>query len=563
MNASIERVLQSDPNLPIDSFVEHLESDLFPAEMASAALADYIRQKYRGRRIDVVIAIADPALQFVLDHRDELFRGAPIVYSGVAVPNAGSANAIDGLTGVLRGVAYAETLKLALELHPSTEQVFVIGSSNDEQVVGSIRSELHEFSERIRLTYVAESTVPRLIDAVRAIPTGSLILYIFFDDEGSGTRRYEIDQIAQIVASAARVPVYGTNERYVGTGVVGGVVRGVRETGTRVGEIALQILRGARVGDMPIEDARLVPTFDSRQVRRWNIDLSRLPAGSDIRFRTPTVWESYKEYVAGTVIFVSAQMLLIAGLLAQRAKRRRAEQTIRAREATLRASYERIRQLAGTLISAQEGTRADIARDLHDGVCQDLAYLSIAIDRIKNAAGRVGDPQIQQALAKLQTDTLAASEGIRRLSHDLHPATLRLLGLAPALAAHCTEFQSRHRVRVAFRAEGDCRDLRPEVAVCLFRITQEALRNAVAHGGAQQLAVLVARHGEFFELAVSDDGRGFDVEAVRNGGGLGLVSIEERARVIGAEVQIVSGVGQGTTIRVRGPAEGVEPSVAP
>jgi signal transduction histidine kinase len=92
--------------------------------------------------------------------------------------------------------------------------------------------------------------------------------------------------------------------------------------------------------------------------------------------------------------------------------------------------------------------------------------------------------------------------------------------------------------------------------VCLFRIAQESLRNAVVHGDAKRLQVSLARSGEHIELTVTDDGCGFDVEAVRRtSSGLGLVSMEERARGIGADVQIVSGVRQGTTIRVRGLAD--------
>ena len=97
--------------------------------------------------------------------------------------------------------------------------------------------------------------------------------------------------------------------------------------------------------------------------------------------------------------------------------------------------------------------------------------------------------------------------------------------------------------RCVFRADGDFGDIRPDVALCLFRIAQESLRNAVVHGDAKRLAVSLARSGEHIELAVTDDGRGFDVEAVRRtSSGLGLVSMEERARMVGADVQIVSGV---------------------
>ena len=311
----------------------------------------------------------------------------------------------------MRGVAYAETLKLALALHPSTEQVFVIASSPDGQVVKSVQAELGDFSQRIRLTYLDERTVPRLIDAVRAIPPRSLILYIWFTEDTSGPSRYDDEQIARLVAEAAPVPVYGTNERYVGTGVVGGVLRGTRETGARVGEMARQILHGARAEDIPIENARLVPTFDWRQLRRWGINLSRLPPGSDIRFRTPTAWESYKEYIIGTVIVVSAQLLLIAGLLVQRARRRRAEETIRAGEATLRTSYERIRQLAGKLINTQEATRAVIARDLHDGVCQELVGVSMAVGSLKSSSGHIQDAQPSRPCRSSRTKRGRSAKG--------------------------------------------------------------------------------------------------------------------------------------------------------
>ena len=400
VTAAIQKSLTSDPDLKIDYFVEYLESGVFAPEDASQALRDYIHRKYRGRRIDLVIAIADPALRFVLDHRAELFPDAPIVFSGVALPETIDRSAGAGVTAVMRGIAYAETLKLALQLHPSTERVFVVAKLPDSQVVNSVKAELRAFSGRVQLTYLDEETLPRLLAAVKAVPSRSLILYILRyvpDDPNSIT--YSVDAV-RLLAEVSPVPVYGTNERYVGSGIVGGVVRRNYETGARVGEIARQILRGARAQDIPIENARLVPIFDWRQVRRWGIDPSRFPPESDIQFRTPTVWESYRGYIIGTVAVVTAQLLLIAGLLAQRARRRRAEETILAREATLRTSYERSRQLAGRLINAQEAARAGIARDLHDDVCQQLTCLSVTVSGLKKFLGRHSGPSNAAGLCK-------------------------------------------------------------------------------------------------------------------------------------------------------------------
>jgi signal transduction histidine kinase len=122
-------------------------------------------------------------------------------------------------------------------------------------------------------------------------------------------------------------------------------------------------------------------------------------------------------------------------------------------------------------------------------------------------------------------------------------------------SSHCTEIEKQHDAQVRFATEGDLRQIPPDVALCLFRIGQEALRNGIVHGHARQLAVSVARSGGHIELTVTDDGRGFDLDAVsRSGGGLGLVSMEERAHALGGNVDIVSRVGAGTTIRVRVPA---------
>jgi two-component system sensor histidine kinase UhpB len=226
-----------------------------------------------------------------------------------------------------------------------------------------------------------------------------------------------------------------------------------------------------------------------------------------------------------------------------------------AREHSLRTSYQRSRQLAGRLINAQEVARAELARELHDGVCQELVAVSLSVNSLKSSSGDIQDAQTQQALSKLHDETINTFEGVRRLSHDLHPASLQLLGLPAALRAHCSEVAKRYRVEVAFKMMGDLGDVHPDIAVSMFRIAQESLRNGIVHGEAQRLALSLARSGNHIELTIFDDGRGFDLEAARrDGGGLGLVSMEERAHAVGGDVQIVTEPHKGTTIRVRCPA---------
>jgi len=552
MNAAIRQTFGASA-VTVDYFPEYLDvSERFPMEPASLALADYIRAKYRGRCIDLVIAFSNPALQFALDHQDDLFHGAPIVFGATPLED-NAALATRRATGIRVGAAYSETLKLALELQPATQHVFVVAKSPDRAGIEAVSQALRDYEDRVRVTYVDEDSVPRLVAAIKAVPPRSLVLYIWHWQEDPGTLTF-IDTFAPLVAAASPVPVYGTSDLYLGSGIVGGVVRRTSETGHRLAEMALQILNGARPQDIPIQSAQLVPTFDWRQLQRWGIDASRLPPGADIRFRAPTAWESYRPYFVGTVAVMAGQLLLITGLITQRARRRGAEQTVRLREETLRASYQRIRQLADGLITSEESTRAAIARDLHDHVGQALVGLSMAVCSLKRSLSRGRDPQMQEALSDLEQQALSVVDRVRRLSRDLHPATLALVGLAAALKAHCIEVEQRHDVQVSFATEGDLEQIHPDVALSLFRIAQEALRNAAVHGDARRLAVDVARapaDGRI-TLTVADDGCGFDLEGVRgHGWGLGLLTMEERARLICGTLSINTSPGAGTTIRVR------------
>ena len=390
-----------------------------------------------------------------------------------------------------------------------------------------------------------------------------MLLYARYSPTTKGRVIFPDEMLPQFVESSP-VPIYSAIETNLAHGVVGGMMRGEVASALRLAETTLRILEGEKPENIPIEATRMSPIFDWRQLQRWGIDESLLPQGADIRFREQTFWELYRNYVIVAVAIVIAQLLLITGLLTQRARLRSAHDTIRARETSLLSSYERIKQMAGRLIHAQEAARAEIARDLHDDICQRLAHVAIGVTTLRTATGDVQDAKTQEGFAELDRDTRNTFDGIRRLSHELHPATLRLLGLVPALRSHCAEVAKRHEVEVLFTAGEEIGRMHPEVAVCLFRIAQESLRNGISHGGATKLTVKLERAGDAVALTVIDNGRGFDVDAVRaSGGGLGLVTMEERVNLVGGTMSVSSEVGGGTTVQVRAPARVTAPERAP
>jgi len=553
IDVAIRKTLTANPEVPVYYFAEYLESETFPSDAATLAFRDYLQHKFQAHRIDLVLATTTATLEFAVEHRAELFPDVPIVFSAGAVPE--SMRGVPGMTGLTSDVSFAPTVELALKLHPRTTRLFVVGqtptmSGYDER----LRTALNRFSPQVEIVYNQERTLPGLLAAIKKLPPQTVIFFTRFVPEGDVGKIMYSDEVARRMYEISPVPIYSSTDFYLGSGVVGGVMRNSSSTGVRVAEIANRVLAGTRPEDIPVEAVPMVPTFDWRQLQRWGISTSLLPVGSDVEFRVPSAWEAHRDVILGSGVIVTVQLLLIGGLLAQRVKRRSAENAIRASEASLRTSYERIRQLAGRLINAQEAARAGLARDLHDDICQQLVYISATINELKHSSGRVKDQQTQHAFIKLEKETNAIFDNIRRLSHELHPSTLQLLGLASTLKAHCKELEARQDVHVNLTTQGDLRQLHPDIAVCLYRIAQEALRNGMVHGRARNFIVSISRSDEAVKLAVSDDGKGFVLDSARRtGSGLGLLSMEERAHAIGGDMAVVTAPGQGTTIRVTVP----------
>ena len=258
--------------------------------------------------------------------------------------------------------------------------------------------------------------------------------------------------------------------------------------------------------------------------------------------------ESHSLLIASAALLILLQVTLIALLLAQQARRRRVEDAARAQEDALRASDGRARRLAGRLITAQESERKRIARDLHDGLCQEVAGVSVALGHLKSHRGTVQDQAVQEVLSTLQQRMKYLAESARLLSHHLHPSVLQHVGLVAAVDGLCADTERQSGMRVLFNGAADLGKLSADVELCLFRITQEALRNAFAHGCARRASVSIGRSGQSLELMVVDDGKGFDVGRARQNGGLGLLSSEERARLVGGVLTVESHAQQGTMV---------------
>jgi signal transduction histidine kinase len=221
------------------------------------------------------------------------------------------------------------------------------------------------------------------------------------------------------------------------------------------------------------------------------------------------------------------------------------------READLRVSYERNRALAGRLIASQELERERIARDLHDDLSQKLAVLNIDLDQLTRRL-ETDAPHLVAAAQETSRRAGEIASDVHDLSHQLHPSRLKVLGLIQAMQGVCRDVGNQHGITVDFSHEGVPPGVSPATSLCLYRITQEALHNVAKHSGARRAAVRLSREQGQLYLQIADQGVGFEPGSF-DGGGLGLVSMNERVNHLGGRLIIRSAPGAGTRIGVRVP----------
>ena len=211
---------------------------------------------------------------------------------------------------------------------------------------------------------------------------------------------------------------------------------------------------------------------------------------------------------------------------------------------------ESLSSMSRKLIETQEQERSRIARELHDDINQQLALLAVELDQLD----RSGFPkQVYGLIQGFKQRIMGIATAVQAISHQLHSSKLEYLGLAAAAKSYCREMSEMHHVRIDFTHNGVPRNLPAEVALCLFRVLQEALQNAVKYSGIDHFEVGLSGTATDIWLRVRDFGRGFDVEDGIKSGGLGLVSMRERVNLVNGEIVINSKPMAGTEIEVHVP----------
>jgi signal transduction histidine kinase len=519
----------------VDYYSEYIDRPRFSDPGYQTAFHDFLQHKYQGQRFDLVVAMQDNAIEFVKANRNALFVDTPVVFFANHDPGP-MANA----TGIVVQIRFEDSVEFATTLQPDVERVFVVSGAGpaEKAYEAEARTQFERDQPRLTFTYLSGLPTKDLESQLKVLPPKSIVYVLLVYQDGAGQNFHQREYVERVTAAAA-APTYSWVDSTIGYGVVGGSVLSLEKELDAIAMLARRVLNGEAAGAIPRSAPDVtVRQVDWRQLRRWNISESRLPPGTLVRFKEPDVWERFKRYIVGAVIVLVGQSLLIGGLLIQRTRRRQAE--------------ERTRDLGGRLLLAQEDERARIARELHDDVSQQLALLTLELDLLRTAAPGDADNCANDAFDRAQIIASSIHGVLRRL----HPTRLKMLGLVAAIEGLCRDL-SQPNFTIDFAHNNVPPALSDEIGLCLFRVAQEAIQNAMKHSEAHHASVQLHGDARQLKLMIGDDGVGFEVDAAW-GAGLGLVSMRERLELVDGVLHIHSEPGGGAWLTAIVPVRAIE-----
>ena len=560
----VNTLIASSPE-PIDVYRESMDLSRFDSAAYRTLLRDYLRTKYSGKKIDVVVSVLGTSLRFLLSEGDPVFPGAPIVFCGLDRRELSSQQLPSNVTGVLLKREFLPTLELALRLHPDTKRVvFVAGTSEfNSRLVEQAKLDFRAVEDRVEIAYVTKLPLNKLLTELSQLPPHSIILYSTLFRDGSGEAFVPHD-IAKRISAAANAPVYGFLDQYLGLGIVGGNLYSLKRVGEETAKLTLQILSGVQPSALPpLEPGTSKMLFDARQLQRWGISDSQLPPEAVVMFRPrslSTLWDDYRIYATGALVIVALLTLLIVALLLERFWRRRAEAEVQ----------ERRKEVTHL-------TRVAILGELSGALAHELNQPLTAILSNAQAAQRllaetpVDLDEVREILSDISNDDKRAGDVINRLRVLMKKGEAKLLPLNlndlanDVLELAHSELVERN-VALATRLAPGLPDIRgdrvqlQQVLLNLIMNACEAMSDTDSRD--RSLAVSTARDGDSnLRLTVADRGPGISSDLVdrifepfvttkAQGLGLGLSICRSIVAAHGGKLWVVNNPDRGASFLV-------------
>ena len=369
-------------------------------------IVDYIRSIFVERaKPDLIIAAAGPAARFARTYRPQLFPDTPLLFAAVDQRLLQDAPVGTNEAAITVVNDFPRVIDEILQLLPQTKQVFMVSGSGE--ISRFWRRELAEqfrrFHDRLTFVWSEELSLPEILRRCASLPRDSAIFYVTFGTDAQGGAYADERLLADLQANA-NAPLFGVQSVYLGSGVVGGTMMSIESLAQNTAGVAIRLLNGESPSSINVPPQRPgQPTFDWRELQKWGIPESRLPPGSVVRYRAPSLWNAYRGTVLSAIGVLAVQSLLIVGLLHQRRARRRAESESRTNLALAADASRRLTMSALT---------SSIAHELGQPLSSMIHNAQAG--RMMITADRSTPDEIGEILSDIETEGVQATQIIDR-----------------------------------------------------------------------------------------------------------------------------------------------------
>ena len=559
---AMKRRLTERSREPLEFYTEFLDLGRFPGDEHEARMVRHLADKYRDRKPTVVLAMGPPSLRFLVQNRDILGYDAPVVFCCHSSATLATQSVPADATGIITEFDLTKTLALAQLLQPDARSIVVVSGADafDRQWSRTARGQLAGYEGKYDVKYLEGLAYADLLDKLKSLDRSSVVILLSMLADGAG-RFFIQPEMARDVAGASGAPVYTPYEGQLGTGVIGGFMNSFERIGNEVAELALDVLAGVTPSAIPPR-----PTtggsvkVDWRQLKRWDINESRLPAGSEVHFREFSVWERYRWHIAAVVFLVLAQAAGLAWMFIERRRRRIAQ-------AALQQRLLEIIHLNRTATAS--ALSASVAHELNQPLAAIQSYADAAAIYLKASPPNIA--RVEEILANIRSDNQRAAEiishfrGLLRKSEafDLQELDINDVVRSTVRIIHSEALKrgvslSAHHAEALLPVRADQVHLQ-QVVLNLAVNGLDAMQNCAA--GTGKISIQTALVGDsVVEVSIADSGTGIPADMLnavfdtfyttkRQGTGLGLSISRTIVEAYGGRIWAENRPGGGAAFR--------------
>ena len=529
LDGALREAIRAGSEVATELYAETLDMHRFPRKLLDQDVVALLGKKYRDLKVDVVVADAPIALDFAQRYRAEIWPGAVIVFNSVPAAELREHNIDSRTIGVPVRLEFGQTLDLALKLRPETRQIAVIAGTADpdRSHLSLAQASLDRYAERLNVQYLVGLTVAETVEAARALPADAVVLYLTVFRDGAGAPQVPREVLARI-AAVSGAPVFGLFETYLGYGIAAGAITSYGAQGRRTGELVAGVLNGEDTSAIGIQ-APVAPgcIADWRQLRRWGIDESLLPADCEVRFREVAAWDRYYWQIFAALAVILTQAGLIIALMLNRRQLRHTQVTLadeNSRRTEAEAFAARLRgRLARFNKERTLGAMATaIAHEINQPLVAIQNYAQAAKRRLQNDVD--DKPKLIELFEKIEGQAERAGAITQRVRSLVGTSALRLLpvSLCPMLdeVIRMMEAETEKRgCRIVCEPAGDLSPVLADslpVQLVLVNLLQNAMQGISSSDRYDKRVSVEARpiNDREVQISVTDWGPGIPMDRV-------------------------------------------------